>query len=401
MIGGLFRFVSFRLFPLVVVGVAIFLGWLNTYPIPEGTLFSMFYPIVKGYVPPVLSGGFKVCPVPPLPEGDFSLEPRPEGETFIALAGLDDEEEEERDAKIKAFQMPQQGLGMCCRYTAYDKESVKRTILWYLKLGGRHIDTADLYQNHQWIGEALQIAMKDYKIPREEIFVTTKLWVRSYGSTAPQEAVTRMLQELQLEYIDLVLMHAPRHIFKLLGKKTECDEQGWTPKQCRVETWKALSKIRATGQVHHIGVSNFVIHQLQELQDLGDSVAPIAVNQFQYNPFMPDYAHETFWYCMRSDIAVTAWSSFSGTALQHSQAMTVKTLTKIANAHDTTVAQILLKWAMQKGAIVIPGTGNPKHMAENLNAFQIELSDKEMTQIDDLRNDESAKKFFNQPPDDS
>ena len=133
----------------------------------------------------------------------------------------------------------------------------------------------------------------------------------------------------------------------------------------------------------------------------GEGVAPIANNQFQYNPWMPDYAQETFEFCINNNISVTAWSSFCGSALQHMQAFSVNRLQEIARNHSATVAQVLLKWAMQKGAIVIPGTGNPEHMLENLRALNFDLADQEMTDISDLRKDDLAKKFFVGAQDDS
>jgi diketogulonate reductase-like aldo/keto reductase len=419
MLGRMIRFLFTRLVPLLVLMLAVLLGWVGTFPNPEGTLFSMVYPILKGRIPPVISGGFKDCPVEPLP-ADLQLDPRPAKETFVRLPGyvdhapLPDSEdnnysennnvETKMDENLVPFLMPQQGIGMCCRYTAYDPESVRRTILWYLKVGGRHIDTADLYLNHEWIGEALQIAMKEYKIPRQEIWVTTKVWPRDYGTNATMAAIPRMLQELQLDYIDLILMHAPSHHTSFLGSKSDCAKRGLTPQACREETWRALSVARNEKKwVRHAGVSNFNVRQLQELQALNNKgdLAPIANNQFQYNPWVPDHAQETFEYCQSHGISVTAWSSFAGTAMQHMAAFTVSTLQKAASNHHTTVAQVLLKWAMQKGAIVIPGTANPKHMKENLQAFELTLTDQEMADIDALRNDESAKGFFNAPVDET
>lgn len=417
MFGFLARLLCTRLVPLLVLGIAIFVGWLHRQPNPEATFFTMVYPALKGYVPPVWSGGFPESPVEPLPL-QVVVEPRPHREQFVLLPGApsvpeprdsDDEAAADRYAsfqemKLAPYKIPQQGLGMCCRYTAYDPESVRRTILHYLRQGGRHIDTADLYLNHVWIGEALQMAMKDYQIPRHEIWVTTKLWPRSYGTETPAQAVEKMLKDLQLDYIDLVLMHAPSNKpFSFLGPKSECVTLGLDYKQCRLETWKALSAIREEGSVTNLGVANFVTRHLQELQDFIDasSLAPIANNQFQFNPWMPDHIHETKDYCKKHGISMTAYSSFSGTAMQHMQAFTAETLTKIADHHNTTVAQILLSWSMQTGFIVIPGTANPKHMAENLQAYNVVLSHAEMASIDALKDDESAKDFFVGPPDDT
>ena len=387
-----FRWVATRLVPLLVLATAVFWGWLITFPIPEGTLFSMLYPVTKGYLPTVLSGGFKVTPVPLLvvPDDVTSTDMSSYNGGLVRLP---------RGGADKDAWMPQQGIGMCCRHTAYDPESVRRTILWYLFLGGRHIDTADLYQNHQWIGEALQIAIHKWKIPRDEIWVTTKLWPLHYGYNATAEAIPRMLKELQLDYVDLVLMHQPSLILSKF-RKSECSTLGLSPKECRLETWKALGLLRQRDLVRHVGVSNFNPRQMQEIRSL-DGSAPIANNQFQYNPWMPDHAHETFEYCMQNDISVTAWSSFSGSTMQHMQAFSIDLLQEIARVHSVTVAQVLLKWAMQMGAIVIPGSGNPKHIAENIHAYKFNLTDQEMKGISDLRNDESAKKFFAGPPDDS
>ena len=208
--GTSLKWVATRLVPLFVLAVALFFGWLNTFPIPEGTLFTIIFPVAKGYFPPVLSGGFKESPVPPLDVPDHGTDIRMESYSgaFVRLPGADADNVEHQQLRAD-WMMPQQGIGMCCRYTAYDPESVRRTILWYLLLGGRHIDTADLYQNHQWIGEALQIAINKWKIPREEIWVTTKLWPSHYGYNTTTKAIPRILRELQLDYVDLLLMHQP------------------------------------------------------------------------------------------------------------------------------------------------------------------------------------------------
>jgi len=134
MLGTFVKLLCTRLLPLVVVAIAVLLGWLNTFPIPEGTLFTMVYPALKGYVPPVLSGGFRETPVPPLDDASTTVESY-KGSFVDLPVG-------QEATSVSNNKMPQQGIGMCCRYTAYDPESVRRTILWYLKLGGRHIDTA-------------------------------------------------------------------------------------------------------------------------------------------------------------------------------------------------------------------------------------------------------------------
>ena len=272
---------------------------------------------------------------------------------------------------------------------AYDDELSKRTTLWYLLLGGRLIDTAQIYLNHKAIGQGIQEAIQR-GIPRDEIFVTTKLWPRMFGYETAKRLVPTFLEELGLEYVDLLLMHAPAN-FMFPGKSVECHEKGLTPKQCREETWRALSELREQGLIRNAGVSNFAKHHLQELQEL--ELAPIAANQISYNPWAPDYLVEAFEYCKSQGIAITAYASLGG-FLQKSQAESTIVLTELSRKYNVTIAQIMLRWAVQEGAAVIPGTGNPKHMRENLAVYDFEISGEDMQRIADLRNDEEAKKFF-------
>jgi len=326
-----------------------------------------------GHLPPTIFGhGHMKGSIGPVPD-DMKPQPRPANEMFLPLPG--------------GYQLPQNGLGMCCRYSAYDDVLVRRTVFWYLMLGGRHIDGAHLYLNHHAIGQGIQDAM-ERGVPREEIFVTTKIFPYSYGYNTTKTVVPTYLEELGLQYIDLVLMHFPK-AFPLMTN--ECTKNGLSHAECRAETWKALAELRKQGVMRNIGVSNFGIHHLKEFEAL--DIAPIAVNQFQFNPWSPDYAVETFEYCQKKGIAVTAYYSLGG-AFQHAQARTVDTLNNLASKYNKTVAQVLLRWAIQSNAVVIPGTGNPKHMQENLDVYSFELSGTDLHAIEALRSDEEAKKFF-------
>ena len=232
------------------------MGWLNTFDIPMGVLASLLYPISKGYVPPILllSGrGYDPCPVPEIPK-DMMMTPYPIPETASYVTLHDNGE--------TTTLIPQIGIGMCCRYTAYDYESVKRTVLWYLLLGGRHVDTAQLYMNHVAIGDAIQIAIHEYNIPREEIFLTTKVFSGYYGYNTTLQTIQQFLQELQVDYIDLVLLHTPSitigGTLRVLALSNECTRTGLSHRQCRMETWKALNVAKNThGYIRNIGVSNF------------------------------------------------------------------------------------------------------------------------------------------------
>jgi len=189
-----------------------------------------------------------------------------------------------------------------------------------------------------------------------------------------------------------VLIHFPTY-FPLLGN--ECKERGLTPAECRVETWSALSELREKGIMRNVGVSNFAVNHLKQIQALG--LAPIAVNQFQYNPWAPDFIQETYEYCQSQNITVTAYGSLGGT-IQHAEVKTVDTLLDMAKKYEKTVAQIMLRWALQRNAVIIPGTGNPKHMKENLAVYDFEMTEDDVNTITALSSDESAKKFFYMSP---
>jgi diketogulonate reductase-like aldo/keto reductase len=262
------------LVPFVVIAIAVVIGWCCQEEIPEGRFFATLIPLLKGVVPPTIVGHGKTFKgaTPPVPD-DLTPQPRPPREQFLVLPSGD--------------KLPQNGLGMCCRPTAYDDACVFSSVLWYLLLGGRHIDTAHLYLNHVAIGRAIQQAIQR-GIPREEIFVTTKLFPSHFGYNKTTETVPTFLDEMGLEYIDLVLMHATSRF----GLPMPGCQHLSTNKDCRQETWKALSKIQQSGLVRNVGVSNFATHTLQELMDYEERdedyyKAPIANNQIQWNPWAP------------------------------------------------------------------------------------------------------------------
>jgi len=333
---------------------------------------------MKGKLPPTIFGHGHMKGTPEVPQ-DLVPEARPSKETFLVLPGTKDK-------------MPQNGLGMCCRYSAYDDVLVRRTVLWYLMLGGRHIDGAHMYLNHEAIGLGIKDAM-ERGIPRKEIFVTTKISPYHFGYNATKDIVPTYVKELGLDYIDLILMHAP---VTFPTMSNECTKNKIPPKDCRQQTWKALSELRKDGFVRNAGVSNFGIKHLKEIQEMSpDVVAPIANNQIQFSPFTPPHVADVVSYCHKHDITITAYSSLGGT-LQHAEAQTVETLTGLATKYDKSVAQVMLRWVMQSdsNAAVIPGTGNPKHMRENLDIYSFDLSEQDKKAIDDLKHDEEAKKFF-------
>lgn len=276
-----------KVVPSIVVAIAASIGWIASHEFPIGAMFATVIPLSKGILPPTIVGHGKMNGTPPVPD-DLLPQPRPTNEMFLDLPGGGDK-------------FPQQGLGMCCRATAYDDVLVYRTVLWYLLLGGRHIDAAHLYLNHIAIGKAISEAMRR-GIPRTEIFITTKIFPTHFGYESAKTNVQTYLQDLGLDYIDMVLLHFPDAppLFS-----SPCKKEGKNPMQCRKDTWRALSELRETGVIKNVGVSNFSLRHLQELQGIG---APIANNQIQFHPFEPEHVVETVEYCQKNGIAVTAYS---------------------------------------------------------------------------------------------
>ncbi|EOD25176.1 Aldo/keto reductase family protein, partial [Emiliania huxleyi CCMP1516] len=366
----------FCLYPcaLAFALAAILIGFFSQAHIPEGRAFATIIPLAGGYLPATIVGDSWWEDRTPTPRVPANLMPaaRPSGEKFVPLLGTQDN-------------FPMLGLGLCCRATAYDFHSVSRSVLWYLLKGGRHLDAAYLYMNNEAIGHAIAAAA-DRGVPRSELFVTSKLGPRFFSGLSPEVELKLMLQQLGLDYLDLVLLHHPEGIGGMIGKCAN-----GTAAECRANAWVKLSALRAQGLIRNLGVSNFQISQIQPLEALG--LAPVSVNQVQYNPWAPDWQQDVVDYCQKKGIVVTAWSPFQGTMMQHASLFTVQSLQEVARAKGKTVAQVMLRWALQKGVVAIPGTSNPAHMDENLAAYSFELTAGEMAVIDGVRSDPKAKGF--------
>ena len=356
-----------RVVSAIVLLAALILGWFMSHEQPLAVFFATVVPLTKGYLPPTIVGHGKMKGTPPVPD-DMTPKPRPEKELFLELPGTGD-------------LMPQNGIGMCCRYSAYDHVLVYHTTLWYLLEGGRHIDGAMMYLNHEPIGKAIKEAMKR-GIPRKEIFITTKIPPQFFGYDSTKKTVPNYLTELGVDYIDLVLMHAPA--LPLQGN--DCDKRKVSKSDCRKETWKALSELKDQGLLRNIGVSNFAVSHLKEFDGLG---APIANNQIQYSPFVDASEQETLKYCAENNISITSYSPLGG-LMEQNKAFTYGVLNELADKYRRSVSQIMLRWALQTGTAVIPGTGNPKHMRENLDTYNFELSAEDYEIINQLKHAKDA-----------
>lgn len=239
-------------------------------------------------------------------------------------------------------------LGFGTYKLAAGKEAYS-SVLHALKTGYRLIDTASYYGNEQDVGKAIRAS----GIPREEVFVTTKIWNDQHGN--PLAAFEQSRKRLSLDYMDLYLIHWP------------------VPE--RKETWKALCALKEEGKARSIGVANFTIRHLEELLASSDVVP--AVNQFEFTPFL--YQKELLKYCKRHKIQVEAYAP-----LTRSSKFSHPVITELSAKHSRTPSQILLRWCIQHGVVPIPKSKTPSRIEENAAIFDFTLSSADMKKLDSL-----------------
>ncbi|RNF11573.1 prostaglandin F synthase [Trypanosoma conorhini] len=251
--------------------------------------------------------------------------------------------------------IPQLGLGV---WRAEDGAETANAVRWAIEAGYRHIDTAYFYMNEKGVGQGI----RDSGVPREEVWVTTKLWNSDHGYDKALAAFERSRGLLGLEYIDLFLIH-------------------WPGKRKFVETWKALEKLYEDKKVRAIGVCNFEPHHLTELfQDC--KIRPM-VNQVELHPQLQQHAVRDF--CRRHNIAVIAWSPLGKGA--RSGILQNPLLGEIAKRYSKSPAQVIIRWDLQHGIVAIPKSTHQGRIKENFNVWDFRLSEEEMRQIDSLNED--------------
>jgi diketogulonate reductase-like aldo/keto reductase len=245
--------------------------------------------------------------------------------------------------------IPRLGLGV---FRSGAGAGTRDAVLWALEAGYRHIDTAAVYRNEAEVGEALRHS----GIPRQEVFLTTKLWRDDYGYDQTLRAFDASIARLGVDTLDLYLMH-------------------WPSPDTRVETWRALAAIRQSGRCRAIGVSNFTAHHLRQLID-ATGVTP-EVNQVELHPFLQQTHLVSE--CNAHGIAVEAWAPLTkGQRLDH------PALLSIAAQTQHTVAQVLIRWSLQKGFVVIPKSSDAARIRENASVFDWTLSSEQMERLDAL-----------------
>lgn len=253
--------------------------------------------------------------------------------------------------------IPQFGMGV---FMVPAGDETKNACLEALKLGYRHIDTAHAYQNERSVGEAV----RESGIPREEIWVTSKLWPSEYGEGKTMEGIDKMLARLDIGYIDLLLLH--QQVGDYMG------------------AWKDMEKAVAQGKVRAIGLSNFESDRLEEVIAAAE-IKP-AVLQVELHPYFQQNA-------LKERVASCGTVMEAWYPLGHGDAglLNEPLFTQLAQKYGKTNAQIILRWHIQKGTIIFPKSTNPQHIRDNFNIFNFELTGDEMAQIKAL---DCGKRYY-------
>jgi diketogulonate reductase-like aldo/keto reductase len=249
-------------------------------------------------------------------------------------------------------QMPWLGLGV---WKVEDGNEVISSIKAAIAAGYRSIDTAAVYGNESGVGQAI----RECGVPREELFITTKVWNQNQGYETTLKAFDESMQKLGLEYLDLYLIHWP-----VKGKYSD--------------TWRALCKLYEQGKVRAIGVSNFQIHHLNDILAESD-IVPV-VNQVEFHPRLTQKPLLDF--CKKNGIQLEAWSP-----LMRGKLLDQPDLVTIAQRHGKTVTQVILRWDLQNGVVTIPKSVKEHRIVENANIFEFELTAEDMATIDSLNQD--------------
>jgi diketogulonate reductase-like aldo/keto reductase len=247
------------------------------------------------------------------------------------------------------LEMPRLGLGV---WKAAKGKETRDAVACAFEAGYRHVDTASMYGNEADVGSAV----RECGLPREEIFITTKLWNSDQGYEQALKAFQTSLSKLRLDFIDLYLIH-------------------WPVAGLRLKSWRALEKLHREGLVRSIGVSNFMVNHLTELKEFAET--PPAVNQIELHPFNQQPAVVDW--CAKNEIVVQAYSPLMrGFRLNH------PAIVDVAKSTGRTEAQVVLRWLIQKNLVVLPKSTTPHRIVENSRIFDFELNEEAVRKLNIL-----------------
>ncbi|WP_323131799.1 aldo/keto reductase [Paenibacillus xylanilyticus] len=256
--------------------------------------------------------------------------------------------------------MPWLGFGV---FKVKDGEEVVEAVKTAIQAGYRSIDTAKAYNNETGVAQGI----RESGVAREDLFITTKVWNSDQGYESTLAAFEASMERLELEYLDLYLIH-------------------WPVKGKYKDTWRALEKLHREGRIRAIGVSNFQIHHLEDL--MTDATIKPAVNQVELHPLL--IQSELRDYCSKHQIQIEAWSPLGqGNLLEH------QLLQDIAAKYGKSPAQVILRWDLQNGIVTIPKSVTPQRIRENADLYDFELTSDEIEQINGL----NENKRFGSDPD--
>ena len=251
------------------------------------------------------------------------------------------------------YTMPLMGLGTY----ALDHDTCVNSVKALLENGGRLIDTAYMYHNEEAVGEGVRQAMEEYGIPREDIFVITKLYPNQFSD--PEAAIDMALEKLDIGYIDMMLLHHPG-----------TDD---------VKAYKAMENYVKQGKIRSLGLSNWYVEELTEF--LPQVTITPALVQNEIHPYYQE--QDVVPFIQEKGIVVQCWYPLGGRG-HTAELLGDETIKSIAEAHGVSSAQVILRWDLQRGIVVIPGSSNPEHIKENLDLFGFELTEEEVVAISAL-----------------
>ncbi|MCG1145255.1 aldo/keto reductase [Staphylococcus epidermidis] len=254
--------------------------------------------------------------------------------------------------------MPKIGLGT---YRVKDSDECRESVKHTIEQGYRSIDTAMIYGNEETVGQGIKEGLKSTGLSREDLFITSKLWLTDFGRQNVEEAYRQSVEKLGLDYLDLYLMHWPG-----------------TNEAVMIDSWRGMEDLYKQNQVKNIGVSNFTPEHFEALL-AQVSIKPV-INQVEFHPYLTQ--NKLRKYLEAQNIIMESWSP-----LMNSQILHDDVINEVANEVGKTPAQVVIRWNIQHDVVVIPKSVTPHRIEENLDLWNFELSDNQMERIDQLNQD--------------